>query len=358
MVSVAIFALICSPLLHAFLTAQQTSRRSHFLGDATVAARNIVETIRATGADAFLAEHITDYVRGQGSYTFPIRGERFDLLVTLDATVFEDINNVSVVDYSPMDGIFSQPAGLHENPDILGIADLENLAVIQGIPFVIDNVKRTITIMVEDRGDEVRITASYVYRLGTLVSPTFTHEFYRERICSATVPCNARSCIRCFNKSMYVCYKPFYGVQIADHPEIPDTIIIDNTAGMNLTVFLVKQPTYEDISSGREAGYIAEIKQYEQNTTTDEEKTRVFSNFNIDINSGQLLPSCQLRIYRGGGNYDDFDSISHPDRMNGLLVSRTQKDRMFEITILVFRPGQLEATDGRHLLRMTASQLD
>jgi len=340
MVSVAIFALIISPLIHAFLTSMETSRRSHFLGDATLATHNIIETVKARSASSvitlldggngnpFTSGTIANFDDSEeGIYRFDIMDysagmSRFDLRVTLDADEYDVINNMKITDYSPMDGIFSQPISNTENPDVLARTYLENLAIIHGIPFNADNMRREITISVDENEDETRITATYVYTLGSLTSNPYYYEFYRGRSVEAM-------------KSVYFCYRPFY--------RGTDIIEIVNTADMNLSLFIVKQPTADDLLE-REATYNAEIH------LQSEESTKVFSNFNINLNplsNGARLPGCRFII----------DGWDRTPEISGELVSRTQHERMFRITIQVFARGELNA-GGRAMLRTEAAQLD
>ncbi|MCL2638869.1 MAG: type II secretion system GspH family protein [Oscillospiraceae bacterium] len=327
LVSVAIFALISSPLIHAYLTAQSTSRRSHYLGDATLAASNIVEIIRAAGAGAVLTNGLegadADFNEDTGEYTFVLMDyragmSRFDLRVTLNAESFTDINNMQITNYSPMDGVFAQPKGAGENPDILAETYLENQAFISGIPFEADDIRRTITVFVDDDGVDTRITATYQYTLGSLTSPLYNYEFYRGKTVEAP-------------KSVYVCYQPFY--------RGTDIIEIDNRAGMNLNVFVVKQDFIQ-------IPYNAVIRQLEPiGTEAGKENTSVYSNFNADP-----FANGALHIYREVAGYTVGE-------ITGELVSRSTHDRMYGITVHVFERGQLEA-GGRHMIRFEAAQLD
>jgi hypothetical protein len=326
MVSVAIFAVIISPLLHSFLNAQHTSRRSHILGDATLTSRNIVETVRAMGADAFLSANVQNYMRGEGMYTLEWLGHaeglsRFDVRITLTTDGFDDINNMQITEYSPMDGVFAQPTGAVDsaepNPDLLAATDLAYWATVEsGIEYTAEYMlgafSREITVDVEIRSEDTRaVTVTYLYSFGS-VSYQWKREILRERVCvpceeictiphtEHAVPC--RTCFRCADRSVYVCYQPvFYR---------PDTIKINNADDMSLTVFLVKQ-------SDETAGYNPDI-----GIISGESSTKLFTNAD-----------------------------------GGELVSRSQQDRMFGIVVQVFREGEL-AAGGRALLRFTASHLD
>jgi prepilin-type N-terminal cleavage/methylation domain-containing protein len=343
MVSVAIFALICSPLIHSYLSAQSTSRRSHFLGDATLASSNIIETIKAVGAEAVIFNPselgtATDcdcvpQVHSFHLMSYPAGMSAFDVAVTLDSDEFDVINSVSITDYSPMDGIFAQSQGV-DNPDVMAEIYLENLANISGINFVSEDVRRVIRAEVSENNNEVKIHAIYTYSFDVFEFVQ-EYEFFRERLCDDT----CTRCVKCVSKSIYICYQPFYrGI---------DIIEIDNTAGMNLTVFVVKQ--FPDFS--KEAGYSAIIKQYEQDTEPGNEKTQIFSNFNINLNNDSVLSACQLWIHRFGSVYDTTSITS------GELVSRTERNRMYSVEVAVYARGALES-GGRAMLRTIAAQLN
>jgi prepilin-type N-terminal cleavage/methylation domain-containing protein len=368
MISVAIFALIASPLIHSYLTAQATSRRSHYLGDATLAASNIIETIKAAGAEAVLfntavlgtAEdcgcpdephsfHLMNYSAGMSA---------FDIAVTLNAEPFDDINSRRITEYSPMDAVFAQPEcrcepepdedgnyiTLHTclNPDIMADFYLETRANISGAVFEPDDIRRVITVTITDDSNQAQMHALYTY---TLITPadtfTFTqeYEFFRERLCADDCEVTDTTCARCVNKAVYFCYQPFYrGI---------DIIEIRNTPRFDLSFFVVKQ--FPDLSL--EAGYNAVIKQYEQDgTPSGEHKMRVFSNFNINPNNGGEIDTCRLWIHEFGMVYDITTT-------SGELVSHTQRDRMYSVTVEVFSRGELEA-GGRAMLRIGAAQLD
>jgi hypothetical protein len=213
---------------------------------------------------------------------------------------------------------------------------LENRANIDNIDFVPEEVKREIRVEVSQAGSEVRITAVYTYEFEDFEF-TQRYEFFRQRLCED----GCTRCVRCVNNSIYFCYQPFYYGT--------DIIEIDNTAGMYLTVFVVKQ--FPDLA--REATYTAIIKQYEYDTTPGEERTIIFSNFNVNLGSinNSLLTACQLWIHRYGAIYDMTQVTS------GELVSRTQRDRMYAIEVEVYSRGELEA-GGRAMLRTDAAKLD
>lgn len=111
--SVAILALIISPLIHSFITSATTSRRSHIVGDATLASRNILETIRARGTDWLLRDDfmwtkVDDNVFKTEGYSAGM--SVFDVRVTLEADRFDDINNTAIPLNSPIDVIFARPS--------------------------------------------------------------------------------------------------------------------------------------------------------------------------------------------------------------------------------------------------------
>jgi prepilin-type N-terminal cleavage/methylation domain-containing protein len=326
--SVAVFALIMTPLIHSFVTSSNISRKSHTLADATLACTNIIETFKSMSTDSvtsLIAAGINPFASGVvtagDTRTFNISDysagmSSFDVRVTLDSDIFSDINETYITNYSPMDGVFAQSTDFYENPDILAALDFEFRT---GTDFeqVIENYTRTITMKVHTNiaDDEVRITVTYHYTFNYLVYER-AYEIYREKYTPA-------------EKSIYMFYQPFYFGT--------DLIEIDNTAGINLKVFIVKQDEIPYL----EAGYDSIIKQTEpENITGDEYRTRIFSN------SGG-----ELRIYRSGSFWYDSGTLT------GELVSRSQIQRMFNITVEVFSTGELES-GGRALISIDAALLN
>jgi len=354
MVSVAIFALICSPLLHAFLTAQSTSRRSHYLGDATLSSRNVIETIKASGAEDVINQlradanpftsngfEIQTLDNDNGIYAFDLLGysagmSRFDLRVMLSAGDFNDINNMQIVDYSPMDGVFAQSDRDDENPDILAARYLADREIISNNEFcTCDELEiecncwekmrglynRVITVTAHENGDNVSITVTYYYKFGGY-DFEWQREFYRGKTADSA--------------NIYVCYQPRYGVS--------DNIEIENKPGMNLSVFLVNQDMQEHYNN-------ANITLLEsEGTDTDTVKTRVFANFKRPYEIRAFNPA--VIDYK----FSEMYWVGNKET-SGELVSRSQQNRMYAVTIHVYREGEL-AAGGRHLLRTQAAQFD
>ena len=328
LVSVAIFALVISPLLHAFITAGHTSRRSHFLGDATLAANNIIETIRAGGAEEYLRSLPPDtldvYTPGMGFYTFDLMGEkvgesRFNIRVMMNASVFRcgndncdsscgEINCMSITDYSPMDGVYVQPDNALEDPDILAANYLQMLANNNGLTLnAADNMTREIILRTEIVDNTRMIYAIYRYTLGSL-EPL---EMYPEHIYSGRATDTD-------GKAIYVFFRPL--------PFRKDTIIIENNAGINLSLFLINQSVMHSAP---------DIYQNEPHIAD------IFSNFDY----------LETRFTGGIG------MLPEPKPARG-LVPRSLHDRMFRITVEVFAADTEPAPGVRPLMRTIATHLD
>jgi prepilin-type N-terminal cleavage/methylation domain-containing protein len=353
MVSVAIFALIIGPLIHAFITAGSTSRRSHILGDATLAYNNIVETIRANGAGYIIKGenpfttgiltptddpnvfNITDYESG---------GSFFDIRLTFDETEFPEVNSRENTIYSSMQGVFPQPASPNENPDIL--AENYFKSQMESDDLESENFNRKINLIVSEEDGATIITAVYEYSYYNYPATiSFSYHVYRGTHSEANI---------------FIFYKPFY------HGDA-DTIDIDNSEyGKNLSFFIVKQPTDDDILE-RDMNYTAVINLREP---LGEQTTRIFSNFNEDMGRtypNNILIQCILRVYKGDSDVPMFGEDVNNNYLDR-LVSRQTRDRMFEVKIDIIRRGELEnfedleenqeSTRGVLLLTNYASQLD
>jgi prepilin-type N-terminal cleavage/methylation domain-containing protein len=224
LVGVAIFAIIITPLIHAFVTAQAASGKSHTLGDATLAARNIIEEIKANGAQWAIAEYSSDLSEySAGTSTFDVR---VTVARALDPR-FAGINEKPVTDYSPMHGIFAQPAGFACPDDSARRFFRERIELEHDdddddndVLFDPSLIQREILVTVR-RHTHDTITVTYSYFYPGLSRYELHYEIYRETMDSA-------------RKSVYICFTPHTNLAHRN-------IIIDNAAGMNLNVFLVNQ---------------------------------------------------------------------------------------------------------------------
>ena len=411
LVAVLILAIIVSPLLQSFVTSAKTAAKSRAMGDATLAAQNIAETIEAThlkkllsalrdgtAASTFSAQSVTDATfydedgneipiiePGAEKYTFKLNGvssskSNFDAIVTLDANDFASANDVYVTEYTPMDAVFSQPSDLFENPDWLAANEFSDEAVAlsntnYSSDYFLDKMKRRVDIYVDEdvSTGETIVTTTYTYtynftytleiygddgQLTTtekskVLSADYSYEFFRSSTAGGLV-------------SLYFFYYPNY-TATASGLTPDDTINIYNTNDLEFSAFIIKQKSIvrvedaaapgsyvgvstmgEDELNSKEIRYYALIALRESLMANDPNAI-VYSNINKNISSKNITNvaiNVPYRIY-GGDTWYTNGTIS------GELVAKNQQNRIYDITIDIYRAGTDEP-----VFTLNASKLD
>lgn len=145
LVASVLLALVATPMMRTFVNAAKSASRSRVMGEATLASQNVAEVMKSNnmalvlqdpqigkyfdsnGKDLYERSATGEYVRtmyqsGQETYHLGLTGLKsgssvFNAMVTLKAAPFNAVNSQLMSDYSPMDGQFSQAYDESENPD-------------------------------------------------------------------------------------------------------------------------------------------------------------------------------------------------------------------------------------------------
>ena len=387
-----ILGVITAPLLHTFITSAQTASKSRALGNATLCARSVCETIESTGMDAlvtnlngtgngkdlFKANHVdtNPVVLGADSYTFDLIGLKsaestFDARVTLEGSPFSTVNNLAVTQYTPMDAVYSQPSGVYENPDWLAASSFSNQAsALSGIAYTAQNFTSTHnmamnrTILITARKDNGRnefvCSAKYSYSYlfhytrttvgadgqsytnsyTTTLSDSYSYEFYRQSAATANF------------SSVYFFYYPNYMPSSGDYSD-NTAISVMNQDDLTFSIFLIKQKslilgsngtvtTMADSDEALYGNYYTEIIRQVESIDSISPHARAYSN---------LTPNHYVyKIYKGGVWYRN-------GVLSGDLVVTKAQNRFYGLTVKLFSSGAVLNTDTP-LYVMTASKLD
>ncbi len=403
-----ILSIIIGPLLQSFFTAAQTAQKSRRMGDATLVAQNLIETVQATGLDDLVADvkSGSDALFGAGTdaafYTYDddshtyaqvpaadldsvtaadetlyvgVTGLNasaydFDAMVRIDADAF-GINDTDVASFTPMDVVFSQPTGSIRNPDILAAGDFANqAALLTGVDYAASDfyngMKRVITIRVQEDGGVVTASALYEYSAKvqytrtvagvpqTFVEPlsaSFTYDFYRGNLTDNF-------------EGLYFFYYPNYldlsyaGSGIVTTASYDDVINLYNWDDQHFSCFLIKQEnTDQGWSDARlatlDAAYRAQVNQYES-VIVKAEAARVLSNIQTDIFSGEKSSSIYVfyRIFLASSSiwYQAFDFG------DGNLIVTEPGQRLYDVAVELYAPGGSFGVDAP-VLSMDGSSL-
>ena len=324
----------------------------------------------------------------------------FNVKVTLDPSAYQagaGINNVKLSDYSEMDGIYAQSLDA-TNPDLLADSAFKVEADSRHRdggwdPSSVERVRTmTLDIMEEKDSDEISAVMSidytYTYTY-TPVDPT-TGEIGEDTTGSISLrpyrydpmkqgPFSPTNKGRLPN--IYVMYYPFYESPLKTNEVIRINNMINRKTNVldengipklerdpageakPIKIFLVKEET--KTSSGdrdpnlstKENSYMATLEQYVPAGTSDDNYAVVYSNIRENLVNGDDLGShVTYDIFRGNyfsvtGRFGGNDPI-----VGGDLVSRTERDRLFDVTVEIYDVKDTTFTSPIHTTYATKLQ--
>ena len=397
MIATVILALIVAPLLHSFVTAANTTVKSRQMGDITLASENIAEAVEAAPLKDLLSSEVSAnkcfagatgkslYTYQNGTYTpanasdidfdtancyyLGVKGiqagsSTFNAMIKLDANEYrkatKPINTVDLTDYSNMDAVYAQGL-VASDPDDLSLADLRTQAA--GYPdYIYSDPIRTITLEVKEGLDSNNQPTGKIHALlyfdyeytvyyeteddqGNPVPHTITintshdpedllTQGYDPALNGGRLP------------NIYIMYNPMYG----DPGETNDIIRIENKIKKPFKVFLVKE---RGANLSEDTNYAASVAQFLPSTLGEGDGPAIiYSNINENLNTGTELSRVNYRIYTG--NY--FSRQGYFEGERGDLVSKTDRNRMFEVTVQIFDAADTNFTTPLHTFRSTKLQ--
>ncbi len=294
LIGVAILGIIAIPLINIFIVSTNTFERSRKMGEATLVAQSIAESIEAETFSDILSNPVviadeasSGRLVSQKDYEYVISLENlvngmsnFDARVTFSAgntsestaiAQYENINSVEIAQFESMDALFAQNKYVQtihgsdytssNDPDKISLEEITIIARAQGF-YRLASSQRQITLELNDIDPDPDVTLisarviyeyEYTFSFGTSLigAKTFT---------SAT---NPSECVKTFDvllnpfnveeqgryPAIFLLYHPFYD---DDATTIDDIIRIENnlenTERLPIDFYVVKQkdPTLTD----------------------------------------------------------------------------------------------------------------
>ena len=391
LIATVILAIIVAPLLHSFVTAAHTTVRSRQIGDATLVSENIAEMVEATSLTQLFNEpDPSKYFAGatekklysyDGStyteitnpgtancYYLGVKGVQagsstFNAMIKLDANVYRNgssgINDVDITDYSNMDAVYAQSRDA-DDPDQLGWASFQDKANALHADWSPSSAEPVRTITLEVTKAEGKIYArlhfdyQYTYRYTVVDELTGEAQSYTNTLDSDTISYDLLAQGYSLEAnggklpSIYVMYYPLY----EDAGDTNDIIRIENEIAEPFKLFLVKE---RDVDLSGELQYHASVAQYVPAGTAAEDFAVVYSNIREDLSNDlnrSPLAGVNYRIYRG----DYFSRMGYFAGEHGDLVSKSDRNRIYEVTVQIFDAADNTFTTPLHTFRSTKLQ--
>ena len=415
LIATIILGIVVVPLLHTFVTAANTTARSRQIGEATLLGENVAELVETTAMkdlktlfeDPSFGVDNTDpdnpaisYSRDRDYdiYSLSAKGvhagsSTFNVEVKLDPTAYRagaGVNNVKLSDYSNMDGIYAQSLDV-TNPDVLayaafqreadrrhsGAADGENASGgEEWDPNSVEPVRTTTIDITEDiLTGEITAIPSLMYTYHYTYSSTDETGDRVEYANSITVGPYEYDLVRDFSPNtegrlpnLYVMYYPLY-----ESSRVNDIIVINNmltvTSGGSpvvpnqagdaqpIKIFLVKEKAADANLANKEVGYNARVEQYVPAGTHPENYAVVYSNIRENLVTGTSLGNnITYDIYRGS-YFSDIGRFGGDDpNKGGDLVSKTERNRMYDVTVEIYDAKDTAFTTPIHTVYATKLQ--
>ena len=419
LIATIILSIVATPMLHTFVTAANTTTRSRQIGEATLLGENVAELVETTitmsdletlfenpafdidPTDPNLNPPDSTYsvnsvddrtdIYSLSAKGVPIGSSTFNVKITMDPSAYQTgINDVKLSDYSNMDGIYAQSLDV-TNPDVLayaafqreadrrhhGAAEGENASEEEEWdPNSVEPVRTTIIDITEDATTGA-ITA--------ILSLNYTYYYTYSSIDANGVPNNYANSITVgpyeydlvhdFSPvtegrlpNLYVMYYPLY-----ESSRINDIIQINNMltvtsggspveperagAAQPIKIFLVKEKAADPNLANKEFSYNARVEQYVPAGTSDTSYAVVYSNIREDLVTGSNLGNnITYDIYRGRF-FSDIGYFGGDDpNKGGDLVSKTERNRMYDVTVEIYDVKDTDFTTPLHTAHATKLQ--
>jgi prepilin-type N-terminal cleavage/methylation domain-containing protein len=367
LVAVIILGIIVGPLLHTFVTGVVTASKSRKMGDATLAAQNISETLEATDLTKALTEPedvfggigtglVGDYTANLTNYTLNIKDigagkSKFNATVEFNSgsegDAFSKINAQEIAEYSNMDAAYAQ-SGDMTDPDELSYSEF--VKNVQDADASVSGIERSIALDVDYLTDadnvpdtskiKAELSYKYVYHYSytkvntdgttSTASNTWTYTSKNDLF-----PSGFDSSLK---PNIYIMYMPWYDyVSIAGVSFTHvggDIIDINNPKNLAFNLFLIKQYT-----DGSTTTYNARVS-LNQSRADLKSNAKVFSNAKEDF-TNELGAELSGVLFRKVGTV-----MSTPQNFAGYIqtvsgsendvVSKTAKNRIYDVTIKIY----------------------
>ncbi len=281
----------------------------------------------------------------------------YDALVTLTANTDDSsggsgkLNEQEIVNINDID----------EDYDALCIADSTPESVMAQIqnqyPDVEQaDVSRTITISIEEVSTSsdtyTRVTVSYQYEWETDgVGYVFPASSLDGNF-SDVVFDNSEDTDRELS-SVYLFFYPWY---TSTQANLTDTIVIDNSADLDVTAYLVKQETTATSLETLENAYRVNVDIEEPVDVSDTAvNTAVRTNLNTNLSTESATTGEQALWAVNGVNAGAADLISQDT-----LSAKAASDRLFDVTVAVYESGSYDVDfkDAEELVSLTGGMVN
>lgn len=372
LVAVVILVIVVIPLLHSFVSVARLNSKARKELEATTAAQNIMENIKAAPMKELLAasEELLDDAGNvllddagnpqmkvqvvpdagnPGNYTiyynqWEVNGRTYRAVVNMDASTYkrdtedeeELYNDMSLADVSSMsdeiDAFFIQDLS----------EDMEAARHLGNETEVYPAMTRDITLDIESASGKTTAFVSVTYTYGGISYSTM------ENVCIYSNTGLTEL------ENVYLFFQPMY---TSSGGVAKESIHVNNNANLPLNVFLVKQ-SYSSATAAQEMNYRVNVDVNERNRTEFLKDGEYYVLTNLQTNLDRSKN--QLKLTYGGFAQETISGRSYTaEELAGLdtdtsLVKKEQKDRLYSVEISIY--GQEDDSYGEALVTITGTK--
>lgn len=385
LVAITILAIVVLPFLNSFYMAARTNAKAKKLMDATTAAQNVLEELKAETLEDFLNAHtstkqqVVDGTTGnprqdvQGNdiyrYILPETTSPANYSLTVDQRTFLARVTVDPVNYTTENGatarksdynsqLFAQlselsPASnafyIEQQSDGMDLKAAQDLAVgvdTASIEGVLRTMSKTITVDIDYAAATqqcgVYMTLTYTDSGGTQYTPISRAEIYNNNKAMSNKLSN-----------IFLCFLPMYsesGSKIAPK----EKIIINNPSDYPVNIFMIKQTCLDDTANVTyKNDYSVELEVNESSHAWSEPVTHITTNLKY-VENDQLTSELTKVVYNGPSGLptsmlkalDIVDDLSRPQA----------SVRIYRVTVEIF--SEDDTAYGEVLAKMEGTKIE
>lgn len=393
LIAVAILSIIVVPVLTAFISATKANTKARRKLEATTAAQNVMENIKAVGVESFLSSLAVNGTAPQadnnGVYTIDNSAENAEGIPLIPKQILNNNTYRFKTVFDP--GYYKTEEGsAKEGYNDITVADIKDMNVLEDAFYIEDEsadqkivdeylnttsivttykdekaikqaLTREIDIVINNVGTaENGVTNVKVNCIYTLDGDTDT-----EKTVSSVIYDNA-DVANGHLRSIYIFYTPLYAIQYGALSSSKDTIrILNNTAAtdknatsVNADVYLIKQHT-TTAKESLEAAYKVDLSVNETVTKpvawSPDDTYRAYTTILTNIGWNLNTPPNEIPAQYSGITYNYKNTtnssngkVTLPDKNKKYLGMTTldnssASNRLYQVTIQVFRQGETEA---------------
>jgi len=265
-VAIVIIALVVGPILYSFYNASRMNQRAKEQLEASTAAQNIMEEIKASQLDKLLATTGVAVVKTDDDYTLTysdvkVADKTYKVVAELKASEYKaaagdpaNYNDYELPEISKMDsahnGFYVPVAGVASTM----AEDFDNAL---GVTDSYKTMTKVTTIDIDKAAtmETAKVSIQYKETGGTIREEANNSYIYRDTSGTSGL------------QGVYIYYEPLYNTTVFGR-NAREKIVINNNGLLPVTVYLIKQRTAE-YNVGNESNYAVEIEVNENTRTQD-----------------------------------------------------------------------------------------